>query len=177
MRPKVVATILILVALLIGATVFLKSRSIPPTESVKPPVASNPAPQPPPAPAPVVEAAPVPPPPAPAPKVAMTEDERQTVIDAEKNKLLEWEANSDSVSYSNILKDLSYPEREVRYAAIEALKQFDDTNAIPVLKDLATKTADLDEARELLDAAKFISLPPADLAGFEKRRSSNGSKP
>jgi hypothetical protein len=123
----------------------------------------------------VVEAAPVPPAPAPAPKVAMTEDERQTVIDAEKSKLLDWEANSDSESYSNILKDLGNPEREVRFAAIEALKQFDSTNAIPVLRDLAAKTDDLDEAKELLDAAKFISLPTADLISLEKRRSPSPS--
>jgi HEAT repeat protein len=96
----------------------------------------------------------------------VTAEQRQAAIDAEVDKLHEWQRNDDSASYSNILKDLTHAEKKVRFAAMEALKQFGGTNAIPVLKDLATKTDDLDETKALLETAKFLSLPPADLNSF-----------
>jgi hypothetical protein len=179
MRPKFAATILLVAALLIGAVVFLKFRPVaPPPKPAPVVVAVNQPPQPRPAPAPVVEPpvvapAPAPPapvvaPPPPAPTNTLTAEEREAAIEAEVAKLQDWQGNTDSVSYSNILNDLTHPERQVRFAAIESLKQVDNTNAIPVLKDLAAKTDDVEEAKALLDAAHFISLPQADLSGLFK---------
>ncbi len=184
MRPKFLATILLLAALATGAVVFLKSRLATP-----PPVAVSPPPQPPqPPPTPLTPPTPQTPPTAPtsptppfmpptppAPAVVLTDEQRQAAIEAEKAKLQDWQGNDDSASYSNILKDLTHPEKEVRLAALEALKQFGGTNAIPVLKDLAAKTDDLDEAKELLDTARFLSLPPADLNSFFHHPSPNAS--
>jgi HEAT repeat protein len=105
----------------------------------------------------------------------MTAAERQAAAEAEIAKLQVWQRNDDSESYRNILKDLTYSEKEVRYAAMDALKQVDNTNAIPTLRELAAKTDDLDEAKALLDTAQFISLPPADLVGLGAKRSKSSS--
>ena len=67
--------------------------------------------------------------------------------------------NNDPASLSNILADLTNPEKEIREAAIEAAKQFDSTNAIPTLKAVAANTTDTEEQIALLEAADFLSLP------------------
>jgi hypothetical protein len=150
MRPKIVFAVLTFAALVIVAVVLLKQHS----QTQIPVVAV----------APVATNAPVPAPvPVPVIVKTMTPEERQAAIDAEKDRLSEWQMNSDSQSLSNILGDLVSPEKEIREAAIEATKQFGSTNAIPVLKALAANTTDNQEAIEMLEAADFIALPDAML--------------
>lgn len=152
MRPKFAFAILSVAVLATIGIVFLKQH--PSTTTVAPvpvasvaPTASQPAPTP----------APV------AVKKTMTPEEQEAAIEAEKDKLYAWSMNNDSQSFSNILGDLTSSEKEIREAAIEAAKQFGDTNAIPVLKALAANDSDNQEAIEMLEAADFISLPDAPL--------------
>lgn len=70
--------------------------------------------------------------------------------------------NDDPQSLSNILSDLTSPEKEIRMAAIEAAKQFESTNAIPVLKAAAANAEDNQEAIAMLEAADWLALPNAD---------------
>jgi hypothetical protein len=155
MRPKVVFILLLPALLVLAAVIFLKRHSSPAPETAITTVATNVAPTL----ASVPMFVPVPmPAPTPAAKI-MTPEERQAVIDAEKDHLSEWQMNSDSQSLSNILADLSSPEKEIRMAAIEAAKQFDDTNAIPALKAAVDNTDDTEEKIALLKAADFLSLP------------------
>jgi len=72
---------------------------------------------------------------------------------------MDWSRNNDPQSLSNILADLSSPQKDVREAAIEAAKQFGSTNAIPALKAAAMSATDTDEQIEMLQAANFLSLP------------------
>lgn len=83
---------------------------------------------------------------------------------AEQDKLYAWSMSDDPLSASNIFNDLSSPEKEIREAAVEAAKQKGDTNAIPILKRLATSADDPEEAIAMLKAAEFIGLPSADLS-------------
>src|SRR5208337_364212 len=83
------------------------------------------------------------PPPAPAPINAapvatntLTDEQRQAAINAETDRLQQWAMNDDPASLSNILADLTSPEKEVRQAAIDAVQQFGSSNAIPVLEKL-----------------------------------------
>jgi HEAT repeat protein len=70
--------------------------------------------------------------------------------------------NNDPQSLSNILGDLTSPEKKIRMAAIEAAKQFESTNAIPVLKAAAATAEDNQEAIAMLEAADWLALPSAD---------------
>jgi HEAT repeat protein len=139
----------------LGAALFLKQHL---ENTAAPPAGPEIA-----APAPVASnvVAIIVPPPAPAPAVTnvLTPEQRQAAIDAETDRLQQWSMNDDPASLSNILADLTNPEKEVREAAIEAAEQFGSTNAIPTLKDLAAKTTDTEEQSALLEAAHFISLP------------------
>jgi HEAT repeat protein len=89
----------------------------------------------------------------------LTPEQRQAAIDAETDRLQQWSMNDDQVSLSNILADLTNPDKEVREAAIEAAEQFGSTNAIPVLQNLAANNEDSEEKAALLEAANFLSLP------------------
>ncbi|HSY74116.1 MAG TPA: HEAT repeat domain-containing protein [Dongiaceae bacterium] len=161
MRPKIILILSLPVLLVVAAVIFLKQHPSPAPEIA----AAAPATTITPAPAPVSM-------PVPAPVVArkMTPEEREAAIDAEKDRLSSWQMNSDSASLSNILADLASPEKEIRMAAIEAAKQFGDTNAIPALKAAVDNTDDTEEKIELLKAADFIALPdvtfskPGDIA-------------
>ena len=158
MRPKIVIIILLAGLAGVSGILLIKHQGAPPPAAA--PIAITEikpaAPQtartitsvPPTAPAPVAAA-----------PVAMTPEQRQAAIDAETDHLQQWSMNDDPASLSNILADLTSPEKEVRQAAIEAAEQFGSTNAIPILKNLAANDGDPAEKAALLEAAHFISLP------------------
>jgi hypothetical protein len=166
MRPKFVFALISLAALILGASLFLKQHlqnaSAPPTRAeIKTPAlvtdSSN-----------VTSVAPVPTfisptpafiSPAPAATNILTPEQHQTAIDAETDRLQEWSVNDDPASLSNILVDLTNPDKEIRVAAIEAAKQFGSADAIPALKAAAEATDDLQEKIDYLQAADFLSLP------------------
>ena len=159
MRPKFVLFVLS-AFLVIGAVVLLRPSKQPlQSPAAAPPVAVAPA-----------APANVPPLPLPAPVAAKpptpTPQERQAAIDAEKDQLYTWSMSGDAANLPKILADLNSPEKEIRLAAIEAAKQFGDTNAIPVLKAAAAKTDDSQEAIAMLQAADFIALPEIPLTAF-----------
>ncbi|MGO9587010.1 MAG: HEAT repeat domain-containing protein [Limisphaerales bacterium] len=166
MRPKFVFALLSLAALVLGAALLLKQHLG--NTASPPPVAESVTP------APAVS---VTPPPAPAPIAAapvvtntLTDEQREAAIDAETDRLQEWSMNDDPASLSNILADLTNPEKEIRDAAIEAAKQFGSTNAIPTLKAVAANTTDLEEQSALLEAADFLSLPAISDSGVQLPR-------
>jgi len=97
----------------------------------------------------------------PAPAYA-SEAEHQAAIDAEKNLLAGLAMNNDPESLSNILAALQSPDKEVRMAAIDAARQFEDTNAIPALR-AAAYNAPPDEAIAMLNAVQWLETPTADL--------------
>ena len=173
MRPKFVFALLLLALLVLGTAFYFKqylgNTALPPNpESAVPaPVVSN------------VMAVAVPPPtPAPAPVAVaplatntLTSEQREAAIEAETDRLQQWSMNNDPASLSNILADLTNPEKEVREAAIEAAQQFGSTNAIPTLKAVAANTTDDEEQLALLEAANFLSLPSISEGGFETTQS------
>ena len=164
MRPKFVFTLLLLALLVLGAALYLKQYSgkvAPATPEIAsaPATVSN-----------VVTSLPPPPEPVPvtaAPVVTniLTDEQREAAIDAETDRLQQWSMNDDPASLSNILADLTNPEKEVREAAIEAAEQFGSTNAIPTLKAVAANTSDTEEQIALLEAANFLSLPSFTIGG------------
>jgi hypothetical protein len=151
MRPKVVIALLLPILLFLGMVLLFKQHAAnasKPAEVAPAPAITSVAPTPTPAPAPVVV------------KKTVTPEEREVAINAEKDRLFEWEMNDDPESLSKILGDLTHAEKEIRLAAIEATKQFGSKDAIPTLKELVKNTDDTEEQAALLEAADFLSLTP-----------------
>lgn len=175
MRPKFVFALFLFAFLVLGAALTLKQylghnltpvfqhQEVKAAPSPAAKVAMN-------VPSPSTPASSTPAPASPAPAVvpvsapiitnALTPEQRRAAIDAEMDRLQEWSANHAPASLSNILADLTYPDKEVREAAIEAARQFGSPNAIPALKAAAESTDDLQEKMAYLEAADFLSLPP-----------------
>lgn len=63
-------------------------------------------------------------------------------------------------SLKKILTALTNSDPDIREAAREAAVQFGDVSAAPKLRAAADATKDVDEKKELLDAADFLELPP-----------------
>ena len=80
-------------------------------------------------------------------------------IQAHIDRLQELQAEDDPVSLQAILAELTSPEKEIREAAIEATIQFGSRDAIPELRELASRTDDANEKKALMDAAAFLDLP------------------
>ncbi len=75
------------------------------------------------------------------------------------NRLDELETHDDDASLKEILAELTNTNKIIRHEAIEATIQFGGHTAVPVLRDLASRTWDPAEKKELLDAADFLELP------------------
>lgn len=103
------------------------------------------------------------------PVLIQSSEQQQAAIDAEIDRLQQFSMKDDPASLSNILADLTNPEKEVWKAAVEATKQFGSTNAIPILKAVAANTDDTREQITLLEAADFLSLPSVDFTSQERR--------
>jgi hypothetical protein len=166
MRPKFVLAMLLLASLALGAVLYLKQHR---GQVAAPPASPEIATQATPPPSNVVTRVAPPPAPAPVATNTLTPEQRQAAIDAELDRLQEWCMSDDTASLSNILADLTSPEKEIRDAAIEAAKQFGSTNAIPALKAAAASAQDTEEQIALLEAAQFLSLPSLGASGPDTR--------
>jgi hypothetical protein len=166
MRPKFVFAMLLLALLVLGAALYLKQHSGQVATPPASPAIATPAPPPP---SNVVTRVALPPASAPAATNTLTPEQRQAAIDAETDRLQEWSMSDDPASLSNILADLTSPEKEIRDAAIEAAKQFGGTNAIAALKAAAANAHDTEEQIALLEAAQFLSLPSLSSSGPDTR--------
>lgn len=75
------------------------------------------------------------------------------------SELEELGARNDSESFQKIVADLRDTNPEIRQAALDAIMQFGNRDAVPILKELSAKTEDAREKVALLDAAEFLDLP------------------
>lgn len=96
---------------------------------------------------------------------AMTSEEaRAAQIQRDLDEIREALANGtvDPSATENILLDkVTNPEKEVRTAALEALIQLNDTNAIPRLQQAVQSLEDLHDKSAVLDAIAYLQLPEA----------------
>ncbi len=82
---------------------------------------------------------------------------------------------NDPESFQRIVAGLSDSSPDIRQAAREAILQFGNRDAIPILKDLASKTEDAREKVALLDTVEFLSLPSLSEVRQQQRTNSRSS--
>jgi hypothetical protein len=162
MRPKFVIAVLSVTALLVAAMFYAKHRvdhSKPPSQPATPVAAAQPAaatpvhntPIPTVVPAPVLPVAP--------------RDLNAEGVEAEVDRLYELAATGDPASVPTILLDLNYPDKEVRMAAVTALRECGDASVVPALMSAANATDDIEEKMEYLQAAEMLSVPNMEFNG------------
>jgi hypothetical protein len=168
MRPKIVLAVVLAGVVGLVAIFYLKHLAAParptpvatvtpeikPATPTVPPAVNSPMVA---APAPAITRA-IPVPQAAVDTNALAE-EHHAYVQARIDKLQELQANDDAQSLQAILAELTNADKEIREAAIESTIQFSSRDAIPVLQDLAARTTDPEEKKELQDAADFLALP------------------
>src|ERR1035437_8155252 len=97
--------------------------------------------------------------------VAIAEQLRAAEVEKEVNQIQDLQGEADGTNnpiiITALLDKLSHPEAEVRKAVLDALKQLNDTNAVPGLEQAAENIKDPREKVAVLDAIDYIKLPSA----------------
>jgi hypothetical protein len=80
----------------------------------------------------------------------------------ELDQIRELQANGagDSTATAKLLTKVTNREREVRTAALDALRQLNDTNAIPALEEAVGLLQDPREKAAVMDVIDYLKLPP-----------------
>lgn len=156
MRPKFVFALLIISGSILGAVLFLKQHL---GSTASKPASAEPAIAVPVASVNVEASVTQQPVIVPVPPKAVTPEQRQANIDAETDRLQRLSMSDDPASLPPILADLTNTEKEVRDAAINAVREFGSKDAIPALKAAVENTDDTKEKIDLLEAIDFLSLP------------------
>jgi len=73
----------------------------------------------------------------------------------------EIDGTNNAVIIAALLEKFSSPEREVRAAVLQSLREINDTNAVPGLQKAADNMQDAHEKVTILDAIDYIKLPSA----------------
>jgi hypothetical protein len=107
------------------------------------------------------------------PSAVVSDEMRAAVIDKEIDDIQSLPAQADGsnnpVIIATLVQKLLRPEAPLHHAALEALKQLGDTNAIPPMQQAAAAMTDAREKVAVLDAIDYLNLPtitqnvPADL--------------
>jgi hypothetical protein len=94
---------------------------------------------------------------------AVSEQLRAAMIEKEVDQIRDLQGEADGTNnpmiISALLDKLSHPEAEVRQAVLEAVKQMDDTNAVPGLEQAAESIKDPREKVAVLDMIEYLKLP------------------
>lgn len=172
MKPKLILTILSLVAVVIGSAFMLSYLMSPGAGKLPPALDDRPA-------APhyaqtsaPTKTEPITPAPNPAPQTLaaaavatnlnpaeLTGDAREEYIRQRTEELDDLSSDSDPISRDKILAELQNPLKEVREAALQATINFNNRSVVPRLRELAELTEDPREKASILDAIDYINLP------------------
>lgn len=95
--------------------------------------------------------------------VAVSEELRVAVIEKEVEQIRDLQGQADGTNnlqiITAIIDKLAQPEAEVRGAALDALRQLNDTNAVPGLEKAAASITDPREKVAVLDTIDYIKMP------------------
>lgn len=94
---------------------------------------------------------------------AVSEEVRAAVIEKEVSEIQDIVNNADGSNNVQIVNALlekySNPEMEVRKAVLDALRQLNDTNAVPGLEKIVDNAKDAREKVAILDTIEYINMP------------------
>jgi hypothetical protein len=154
MRPKIVILILVVAIGLVTLAALLKGIGGRTNPEVKPP-------EPPAAEAALPNAVSQPIHPNSSNTAAMLEEMRVADIAKELDQIRELQADGSGSEYATgtLLSKTTHREPEVRKAALEALVQLNDTNAIPGLEQAVSLIEDPREKVAFMDAVAYLKLP------------------
>jgi hypothetical protein len=98
-------------------------------------------------------------------EIALTPEQQEDAINDRILELSDLATRGDSASLGIILSELSNDNSDIRRAALDAVMQSGNSEAVPALQQLAQRSADPQQQAELAQAIEFLTLPSiSDLA-------------
>lgn len=99
-----------------------------------------------------------------APRTEEEQANEDAAVAPRVGELNDWGVTDDPANLRKILAELDNPEPQIRAAAVEAAVQFKSPEAIPALQDALAQATNLDEAVNIREAIRLLSItntPPA----------------
>jgi hypothetical protein len=96
--------------------------------------------------------------------IVVSDAVRAALIEKEIDQIHDLQSQSDETNnpmvIATLIQKLANPEAEVRKAALDALRQLNDTNAIPGLQSAEESLKDPRDKVAILDTIDYLKLPP-----------------
>jgi len=109
-------------------------------------------------------------------EIGLTAEQQEDAVNDRIVELSDLATRGDSASLGIILSELSNDNADIRRAALDAVMQSGNPEAIPALQQLAQRSPDPQQQAELAQAIEFLTLPSiTDLAAT--RGTLNRSRP
>jgi hypothetical protein len=89
----------------------------------------------------------------------LTPEDFEEAVNNRILELSELALQSDADSFKQILAELTNGVPQIRRAALDAVMQMGNMEAIPVLKTIAEHSTDAREVKDLREAIEFLTLP------------------
>lgn len=102
-----------------------------------------------------------------------SDPKHRAYIEARVAELGELSGKDDSSSLAILLSEVRNPEKEIREAALDAIVQSGNRDAISRLVELASQAEDAGEKRAIMEAADFLKLPTITEMVRQKRGARN----
>ena len=90
---------------------------------------------------------------------ACLENEHEEFVGKRSAELAAMAMQDNPQAHRQIVDELQNPDKIIRDAALEALKQADDRSVVPRMRQIAEQTDDPASKQAILDAVEFINLP------------------
>ena len=96
---------------------------------------------------------------------ALTPEQQEDAVNERIVELSELATRGDSASLGVLLAELNNDNADIRRAALDGIMQGGNLEAIPALQQLADRSADPQQKRDIAEAIEFLTLPSiSDLA-------------
>jgi len=82
-------------------------------------------------------------------------------VEQRVGELMDLGMSDDPESLKTILSEVNNADADIRKAAVEAVKQFGSTNAIPKLEEMLSSTDPTVDKQDIQEAIAFLKLPSA----------------
>jgi hypothetical protein len=93
------------------------------------------------------------------PAIQVSETNHAEWVMEESDRLDKLAAEADPEAHKKNVEELKNPDREIRLAALEALKQADDRSVVPQLQEIAAQTENPEDKQAIQETIDFINLP------------------
>jgi HEAT repeats len=87
------------------------------------------------------------------------EAQHEAYVEARTAELRDLARKSDAASLGTLLSEVRNPDQEIRQAALDALSQSGNRNAIPGLQQAAAQTENPGEKQAIQEVIEFLKLP------------------